>query len=315
MMPALLTNSCRKDDTGEKQVPSVTTENVTSIGLTDATCGGTVNSDGGSKVIERGVCWSTGESPTISDSRTTDGSGTGKFTSLLNGLTANTRYYYRAYATNSEGTEYGEILSFVTRTSRVTDIEGNMYNSQTIGTQEWMAENLRTAKLKDGTDIPLVSDTTGWDTLSTPAYCWYENNSAVYKTTYGALYNWYVVNTGKLCPEGWHVPEDEDWFELAEYLGGLNVAGGALKEKGESYWKNPNTAATNTSGFRALPGGLRGDKGKYDYLGYLGAWWSSDESVYYQDEASLWTVNYSSGNLVYATWPKETGFSVRCLKD
>jgi len=178
-----------------------------------------------------------------------------------------------------------------------------------------MVENLRTAKLNDGTPITLVTDTIAWDTLTAPGYCWYENDPLTYKGIYGALYNWYTINTERLCPEGWHVPSNKDWLDLANYLGGEIIAGGKLKEPGDLYWNTPNTSATNISGFTALPGGLRGDKGVFGYMGYLGAWWSSDPSVYYQEEASFWTLTYNSGSLIYGTWPKVSGFSVRCLKD
>jgi uncharacterized protein (TIGR02145 family) len=312
----LLISGCRKDDgNSEAEIPNVTTDHVTNIGKTTATCGGTVSSDGGADVTGRGVCWSTIQSPTISDSLTLDGAGTGKFTSSLTGLTVNTRYYYRAYATNSEGTAYGDEKSFTTRTDTFTDVDGNIYNSQTIGSQQWMVENLRTTRFNDGTDIPQVTDTTAWDTLDTPGYCWYDNNPSKNKATYGAFYNWYTINTEKLCPDGWHVPSNEDWFDLANYLGGEMLAGGKLKDIGESYWKSPNTAASNITGFSALPGGLRGDNGVFGYMGNLGAWWASDGSVYYPDKASFWTLTYNSGSLIYGTWPKVSGFSVRCLKD
>jgi uncharacterized protein (TIGR02145 family) len=102
---------------------------------------------------------------------------------------------------------------------------------------------------------------------------------------------------------------------MADYLGGDILAGGKLKDLGEIFWTSPNTDATNVSGFTALPGGLRGEKGKFCYINYLGAWWSSDGSVYYPDEASFWTLTYNGGSLIYGTWPKNSGFSVRCLKD
>jgi hypothetical protein len=133
---SLLILKCKKDDgNGEAQLPAITTDNVANIGQITASCGGMVSSDGGSKVTGRGVCWSIVPSPSISDSKTLDGAGTGKFTSSLTGLTINTRYYYRAYATNSEGTAYGEEKSFTTRTETFTDIDGNTYNSQSIGAQ------------------------------------------------------------------------------------------------------------------------------------------------------------------------------------
>ena len=138
----------------------------------------------------------------------------------------------------------------------VTDIDGNVYQTVTIGTQVWMVENLKTTRYIDGTAIPLDTNSSTWGGLTTPGYCWY-NDSAIYGNTYGALYNWYAVNTGKLAPAGWHVPTDSEWTVLTTYLGGETVAGGKLKDTGTTYWQSPNTGATNASGFLALPGGFR----------------------------------------------------------
>src|SRR5674476_633708 len=111
----------------------------------------------------------------------------------------------------------------------VTDIEGNVYHTVKIGTQTWMVENLKTTKYKDGTAIPLVTDNKVWINLPTPAYCWYDNDATTYKNTYGALYNWYAVNTGKLAPTGWHIPTDAEWTTLQNYVGGELVAGDKMK--------------------------------------------------------------------------------------
>lgn len=163
----------------------------------------------------------------------------------------------------------------------VTDIDGNIYHTVQIGTQIWMVENLKTTKFNDGTTIPLVTDNIAWSKLTTPAYCWnknIENN----KDTYGALYNWYAVNTGKLCPKGWHVPTDNDWTILANYLGGetydnKNIeskTGGKLKESGTIHWSSPNEGATNETGFTGLPGGSRAYyKGDFNEIGTMGDWW------------------------------------------
>ncbi len=161
------------------------------------------------------------------------------------------------------------------RSNILTDHDGNVYKTFLIGTQTWMAENLKTTKLNDGTSIPLVIDTTSWSNLATPAYCWY-NNDPDYKNPYGALYNWYTVNTGKLCPTGWHVPSDTEWTMMTNYLGGESLAGGKLKST--SGWNNPNTGATNETGFTAIPGGNRiSSPGALFYgLGDMGCWWTSE---------------------------------------
>jgi uncharacterized protein (TIGR02145 family) len=271
-----------------------------------------------SDVTVRGVCWSTDENPTIASVKTNDGSGTGSFSSTLSGLATNTKYYLRAYATNNTGTGYGNEISFITQSrnnisfnpgltySTLLDIEGNEYETIQIGNQTWMAENLRTTKYNDGVSIPVVNDNTSWLNLTTAAYCWYDNDISG-KDIYGALYNWYTVTSGNLCPAGWHVPNDEEWTELTVYLGGGSVAGGKLKETGTAHW-NPNTDATNESGFTALHGGMRGNGGVFFDLGYYGGyWWSATEN---------WsrTIYCRSTEINSHFDINTTGFSVRCVK-
>jgi len=292
-------------------VPTLTTTAASSIAQTTSISGGNISSDGGATITARGVCWSISANPTTAlTTKTSDGAGTGAFTSSLTGLTANTTYYFRAYATNSVGTAYGNQLSFTT-TNTVTDIEGNIYNTITIGTQTWMKENLKTTKYNDGTPIPLVTDNIAWAALTTPSYCWYNNDATTYKNTYGALYNWYTVNTGKLCPTGWHVPTDAEWTTL---LGGENVPGGRLKEIGTTHWSSPNAGATNETGFTALPGGARNFDGSYYDVGKLGTWWSSTE---YSSSSSAWfrPMNYNDTNVNRNYTNKQNGFSVRCLRN
>ena len=164
-----------------------------------------------------------------------------------------------------------DMLSIATQ--GVTDYDGNHYSSVLIGSQIWMAENLKTIKYNDGTAIPLVTDATEWSNLTTHGYCWYNNDEATYGDTYGALYNWYTVETGNLCPTGWHVPTDAEWTELIDYLGGESVAGGKLKETGTTHWNSPNPGATNETGFTTLPGGYRADfNGSSGDIGNGGYW-------------------------------------------
>jgi len=203
-----------------------------------------------------------------------------------------------------------------------TDIDGNMYNTITIGTQTWMAENLKTTKYNDGTLIPNVTDNTAWAGLSTGAYCDYDNTPSN-STTYGRLYNWYAVDNNastkdasngskNICPAGWHVPTDTEWTTLTTYLGGLDVAGGKLKETGTTHWNTPNTDATNSSGFTALPGGYRFGN-TFTYIGTTGYWWSLTED----GTGTVWTrYIYFSGSSVYRVGSsKAGGFSVRCIRD
>ncbi|MCX6239249.1 MAG: fibrobacter succinogenes major paralogous domain-containing protein [Bacteroidia bacterium] len=195
----------------------------------------------------------------------------------------------------------------------VKDIDGNLYNTVTIGTQVWMAGNLKVTKYTDGAAIPLVTDNTTWSNLSTPGYCWYENDEATYKNIYGALYNWHVVSTGKLCPIGWHVSTDAEWTTLTDLLGGKYVAGGKLKGTGKKYWNNPNTGATNSEGFTALPGGYRDYYIMFSNIGNYGNWWSSTQSN--DDYAYFRCMDKDNSSLVRNYKPKKDGFSVRCIKD
>jgi uncharacterized protein (TIGR02145 family) len=290
-------------------MPSISTAVTTPISQSTATSGGNISSDGGGNVTARGVCWSTLQNPTTSNSKTSDGSGTGSFTSTITGLGIGTTYYVRAYATNIVGTSYGNELSFKINT--VTDINGNVYNTVVIGSQTWMAENLKTTTFNDGVPIPLITDNTEWTNLTTSGYCWYQNEIG-FKSTYGALYNWYTVNTGKICPQGWHVPSDIEWTNLSTYLGGTSIAGGKMKETGTTHWLSPNTGATNESGFLALPGGNRYDSG-FINIGSLGGWWGSTE--YSTTEASWRALMSIQANLSGDYHFKRLGLSIRCVKD
>jgi uncharacterized protein (TIGR02145 family) len=201
----------------------------------------------------------------------------------------------------------------------VTDVDGNVYQTVTIGTQTWMAENLKTTRYNDGTAIPLVTDITEWLTLATPAYCWYGNDEAAYKGTYGALYNWYTVIIGKLAPVGWHLPTDAEWDTLITYLGDSSVVGGKLKETSTTHWKSPNTGATDDAGFSALPGGYRCDAGcandgAFENIGCYGFWWSTNEYTTYTGGNRY--MNYNYADVKRSTNEgKGSGFSVRCIRD
>ena len=197
----------------------------------------------------------------------------------------------------------------------ITDIDGNTYKTVTIGTQTWMAENLKVTKYNDGIAIPNVTDNTAWSELTTGALCDYDNTPSN-SETYGKLYNWHAVNTGKLCPTGWHVPSDAEWTELTDYLG--ENAGGKLKatgtiEAGTGLWYDPNTGATNETGFTALPGGGRDSDGAFDGIGSVGYWWSATESG--TSDAWFRGMIYDYSSVGRDHHNKGLGFSVRCLRD
>ena len=201
--------------------------------------------------------------------------------------------------------------------SNITDVEGNSYKTVYIGTQQWMGENLKTIKYSDGTTIPNITDNTQWSSNTKGAWAYY-NNDVANNAKYGKLYNWYAVSpttngNKNVCPIGWHVPTDAEWTVLTDYLGGVSVAGGKLKEVGTTNWNSPNTDATNTSLFSVLPGGNRNLDGSFNVIGSFGYWRSSTELNTYNAWARGLGVNI--GNASRASNDKRNGLSVRCLRD
>ncbi len=295
------------------QLPVLTTVIVNGITQNTTYSGGNISSNGGSAILTRGVCWSAVTSPSILDSKTTDGNADGAYISALTSLNPNTIYYLRAYATNATGTSYGNELIFKTFTSTVSDINSNVYNTVTIGSQVWMAENLKVTQYNDASFIPNISDETTWNNLTSGAYCWYNNDASSYESAYGKLYNWYAVNTGKLCPLGWHVPTDAEWTTLSTYLGGESYAGGKMKEAGTSHWQNSFNNENNESGFTALPGGYRFLLIGFRDINFNGSWWSSSVELSNRAWYRYITANYIL--LYQSSSYKANGYSVRCLKD
>jgi uncharacterized protein (TIGR02145 family) len=302
------------------QEPVAKTAAATSLTNTTATLNGTVNATNLSTTVtfEYGTSVSYGSIVTATPNPVTGGNLTSVSAGIA-GLKSGQNYHYRVKAVSSGGTCIGGDITF---TASVKDYDDNVYNIVTIGTQVWMKENLKTTKYSDGGTIPLVTDNTAWSNLTSPGYCWY-NNTSTYKDIYGALYNWYTVNTGKLCPVGWHVPSDAEWTTLTTYLGGGSEAGGKLKETGTTHWSSPNTGATNESGFTALPGGGRGRDGIFGNWAtsgeanmlYYGWWWSTTQYAGY--ETGAWPLGMSAGSksvIRIWVWMKD-GFSVRCLRN
>ena len=203
----------------------------------------------------------------------------------------------------------------------VTDREGNIYKTITIGTQTWMAENLRTTIYRNGKSIPEVTDNATWITITEGAYCSYHNSrNADTILTFGRLYNWYAVSDSQnIAPEGWHVPSDEEWATLISFLGGDSNAGEKLKETGILHWFQ-NPYSTNESGFTALPAGYRYvAAGEFVGLGLISFWWSSTEADTAWYDNPLWAryryVGYLDPACGRGNWIKQLGFSVRCIKD
>ncbi len=321
----ILSISCKKEVPGRS--PSVVTTPVSQVLYFTATSGGSVVDDGG-LMVYRGICWNTITSPTIDNNKTADGTGKGDYSSSMSGLKSGTKYYVRAYASNSAGIEYGNEISFTTHLTGVTynsaliygtltDIDGNPYKTIPAGSQVWMAENLKTGKFNDGTSIPVVATNADWTNLVTPAICWFNNNDSIYKDIYGAYYNWFAVSTGKLCPTGWHIPSDSEWQTLVDFLGGDQIAGSKLKEAGINNWVFSNKDANNQSGFTGLPAGFRETSyGVFQGQGSLGGWWSTTE-LSSGPLGAAWIRSIHGDTTVVGRNQifKKDGFTVRCLKN
>ena len=288
---------------------TLTTTAVSKISPTAASSGGNISLGGVATVSARGLVYNTSTNPTLSNTLLTIGSGTGSFSGTLTGLSPNTTYYIRAYATNSVGTAYGNEVSFTT-IQTVTDIDGNIYNTVQIGNQVWMSENLKTSRYRNGGLIPYVTDNTAWGNY-TGAWSYY-NNDVSNNAIYGKLYNWYATLGDTLCPTGWGVPTDAEWTTLTDSLGGASVAGGKMKTIGNAYW-NTQKEATNVSGFSALPGGYRNFDGSFIVLGIVAFFWSATEFDY--SNAWYCALNGGSGSVYRASSSKSFGASVRCLRD
>ncbi len=328
------------------ELPEVVTAPVTDITATSAVSGGEVISEGSSPVTARGVVWSTIESPTVETNEgiTIDGTGFGTFISEVTGLLSETTYYLRAYATNDVGTSYGEEATFATEaqtpgwglpcpgTPTLTDIDGNSYNTVLIGTQCWMKENLRVTHYRNGTPIEYPgNNNSAWSSNTTGAYAWY-NNNLNWKGIYGALYNGYAVsNANGLCPVGWHIPSDQEWTQLTDYIGGTGAPNGnrmkSCRQVGSPLSDSCNVGSfdhplwhpnayhwgTDDYGFTGLAAGLRESYGGYSSQGTLGQWWSSTE--YSAGYVWLRILYYHRGYFEHDFGSVQYGRPVRCIRD
>jgi uncharacterized protein (TIGR02145 family) len=327
----LMLFSCSNDKpTGSSvETPVITTNAVTYVTKYTAECGGVITSDGGGTITARGICWSTNQTPTVADNKTSDGAGTGSFASSLVDLNSNTVYFVRAYAANSKFIGYGNIRSFKTTdsTGTMTDIDGNIYQTVKIGDQWWMAENLKVTHYRNGQHIPVVTDSIAWGLLSSGAYCEYDNDTGN-AVVYGRLYNGYAVEDIRgIAPVGWHVPADSEWKQLEMYLGmsqaesdGINWRGtdegGKLKESGTDHWISPNAGASNESGFTALPGGSRvGTSSLYYSISEYALFWSSTSYEWSMSYAYSRHLGSAYSNIMRTWNSKIDGLSVRCVRD
>jgi uncharacterized protein (TIGR02145 family) len=305
-------------------VPTLTTTAISAVDLTTAASGGDITSNGNGTITTSGICWSATGTPTVADlTKTTDGSLTGSFVSNLTGLTAGTAYHVRAYASNSAGTGYGNEIIFSTQIADA-DAVPNHYNTVVIGSQVWMAENLKTVRYNTGTPITNITGDGAWaldSVAQTPAYCWY-NDDISNRDAHGALYNFWAVNSGDLCPTGWHVPSDADFKVLESFLGvsgatidnyGWRGTNQGAQLKSTTGWDTPN--GTNTSGFNAVPGGYRYYKtGTSNNLTTIAFYWTT---TYDAPPTRAWDRQLldSRNDVFRGVIPLGAGKSVRCLKD
>ncbi len=201
----------------------------------------------------------------------------------------------------------------------VSDKEGNVYKTVTIGTQTWMAENLKSTQFNDGTAISMLKDFSAWSSpMGKPAYCWYKNDQVNFGNLYGALYNWYVVDAStngnkNVCPVSWHVPTNDDWKTLKGNLIDT-IAGNQLKEAGTTHWTAPNEGASNSTGFTALPGGVRTDNGVFKEVGLSCFWWSATE--FDMQTSWYWFLTTFSKGMGRSNYEgRKSGMYIRCIKD
>ncbi|MDR6781859.1 fibrobacter succinogenes major paralogous domain-containing protein [Pedobacter africanus] len=192
----------------------------------------------------------------------------------------------------------------------VTDIDGNVYKTIKIGTQTWMMENLKVTRYRDGTAITLTTNGAAWSSSSFAAYCSYENKKEN-ADIYGYLYNWEAAHNSKIAPAGWHVPSDAEWQVLYNYIGGRREDGAKIQQPGTNYWIN-NNIATNITMFTALPGGQRNESGVFSSLGWDGIWWTSTRTG---GVPAICYDLYVKGYLERQEASKNSGFSIRCVKD
>lgn len=320
-------NACKKDKSAPLVIsePKVTTQDVDMNQITDskALISFSITADGNSPIKACGYCWSrTTPTPTIDDvnSHVYD-AGAQQSPSAINSNLSNLNpydtYYVRAYATNEGGkTGYGETKTFKTLRGTFTDNDGNLYHTITIGDQVWMQENWKSPLMgKTGVAISKVTDDATWSSTSAPAFCWYANDPTnETKTIYGGLYNWYAITHPDFAPNGWHVASYDDFSKLANYLGGLDLAGGKLKDTklttDNGTWVTPNIGAGNESGFTALAAGYRASDGNFTALGTIANFWGNQ----FGNVRECQLTNTGS-NLYLLISSNQQGNSVRLMRD
>lgn len=298
--------SCNKEE--DLLAPEMGETKIMYITDNTATLKAELIDEGDENVSDNGVCWSTSPEPTIDDNSVEASDYEDFFTAELEELTEDTEYYARGYATSDAGTSYGQEITFST-TSPVQDIDGNEYPTVQIGDQIWMAENLKTTTFNDGSSIPNVTDGDTWSELTSAAYCWWENDTEEANDHWGAMYNYYTVAAGNLAPDGWHVPTEDEWDVLKDFIDG---DGDKLKHTGSTTFGDNNQTSFNAymAGYRHSTAGSFYSRGDETYFWIAGEEPSSTTTVTYavflkeESKSIEHDANYMS-----------RGFSVRCIKD
>lgn len=312
MIVSLVCLNCKKDN---GSLSTVTTLPPFAVASTAATLGISVESDGGSHITECGMYISNATAPEKSGQRFQIGNDTGIFVGEITGLLPSVQYYIKAFAKNEKGESLGSEVNFLTPAT-VKDFDNNVYETVQIGSQLWMAKNLKATSYRNGdpigTTTPATADISG---ENTPKYQWPYDGEEGNTEIYGRLYTSYAVtDTRGVCPTGWHLPSDPEWTSLTDFLGGGDFVGGYLKERGTTHWDSPNTDATNATLFSALPSGVRDDaSGSFTDMGSACYFWSSTEF----NATNAWYRLLSSSTIVVSRiiTSKAAGLSVRCVKD
>lgn len=301
-------------------------ECVTSLvfGITpwSAIVSGYLSGNGGDIISEVGFCVGENSSPTVNDIKFTSSKNIDNvFKIRINNLTPGRKYYIRAFAKNSKGYGYGNELTFYTLDNNgepLTDIDGNIYKTVVIGRATWMAENLKVKRYNDGSPIIFLPNVNDWINTNEGACCYY-NNSEEGFSTFGLLYNWLAANNiKKICPDGWHLPDDNEWKAIQDTAVGTFQNSAYLKEagtieEGTGHWASPNTNAHDSFGFAALPGGMRSFNGLFGNRDYGGYWWSA--KTFSESSVLLHTLSFA--DIYFMSWgvSPRNGASVRCVKD
>jgi uncharacterized protein (TIGR02145 family) len=310
-------------------LPEAITLTADSVKHNSAIIKGAFSFSGLEPISSLGFYWGTEQDPVLRGVKIESGQTNSPFSVKLEDLDEIKAYYYVAYARTILGETQGEMNFFKTDTFNVStlqDIEGNNYNTALIGDQWWMAENLKTTKLNDGTDINQIVNNADWQSSQQVAYAWYSNEQGANTENFGALYNFAALESGTLCPEGWHVPDDQEWKELemhfhlsasdanSEFWRGWNQGSRLAGEV--NLWEVGALSSHEKFGysrFNALPAGLRQSDGTFHEIGETALWWSATESS--ESTAMTRKLSYMESGIYRGDEDKNSGFSVRCIKD